>query len=159
MPRWQLWVAAATSFAGSLLLGSAAPVSPPSSESIALTHWQADRRNDRPQPIEIRVSTAGALYPGARRKVSLTIINPNAFPVKVRTIRGRIKSASHRGCAPLATNLEIQPYAGRLPLTVPARSRRDAGQLGIYMPNSVVDACQRARFVIRVEADATKDGR
>ena len=159
MTRWQLWVAAATSLAGSFLLSSAAPVAPPLGESIALANWQAAGRHDRPQPIEIRVSTVGDLYPGARRKVRLTIINPNVFPIKVRTIRGRIKSTSRRGCAPLATNLEIRPYSGHLPLTMAPRSRRDAGQLDIYMPNSVVDACQRARFVIRVEADAVEAGR
>jgi len=158
VPRWQLWVAAAASLAGSFLLSSAAPVTP-LGEDIALANWRPDGRHDRPQPIEIRVSTAGDLYPGARRKVSLTIINPNNFPIKVRMIRGRIKSTSYRGCAPLPVNLAIRPYAGRLPLTVAARSRRDAGRLDIYMPNSVVDACQRARFVIRVEADAVRDER
>ena len=148
MTRWQLWVAAATSLAGSSLLSSAAPVAPPLGESIALANWQADGRHHRPQPIEIRVSTTGNLYPGARRKVRLTIINPNVFPVKVRMIRGRVKSTSRRGCAPLPTNLEVRPYSSRLPLTVGPRSRRDAGSLDIFMPNSVVDACQRARFII-----------
>jgi hypothetical protein len=158
VPRWRWMVAAVTSLAASLTLGSAAPSDMPSGDGLTLVTWRSDR-DRHPSPIRIRVSPTGKLYPGARRALGLSLANPNPFAIKVRTIRGRVVSTSKRGCTPGATNLMVLPYRGRLPLAVAAGSRRDAGQLEIFMPNSVVDACQGARFVIHIDADATRAGR
>jgi hypothetical protein len=141
--------------AAGLLLAGGEPVVQPPGEVIELTSWHAAR----PGAFEIRASPAGQLYPGATRKLGLTIINPNPFPIEVRTIKGRLASTSRAGCQPIPANLEIRPYDGRLPLVVRGLSRRDAGQLAIHMPNTVVDGCQRARFVIHINSSATKADR
>ena len=152
MPRWRFLVAVA---AAGFLLAGGEPVVPPPGEIIELTSWHEARAG----AFEVRVSSAGKLYPGATWRLGLTIINPNPFPIAVRTIKGRLASTSRAGCRPISANLEIRPYGGRLPLVVRGRSRRDAGRLEIHMPNTVVDACQRARFVIHIESNATKAGR
>jgi uncharacterized protein YwbE len=159
MSKRRLLVAVTASLTGSLLLGSATPSVAPPGQTIALASWSDRGHSSENHGFQIRTSTTGKLYPGTTRRISLTVSNPNPFPITVRTIKGRVAWTSRPGCRPLPTNLEVRPYAGRLPLLVRAFSRRDAGQLEIYMPNSVIDACQRARFVIHIDSDAARADR
>jgi hypothetical protein len=153
--RWQLWAAASVSLAGSLLLGSATPSATPPGETISLAGWSHGDSPSR-QHFEIKTSSPGPLFPGATRNMRLTIVNPNPFPIAVRAIKGRLASTSHPRCKAIAANLQVHPYAGQLPLVIRSFSRRDVGQIEIHMPNSVVDACQWARFDIRIDSDATR---
>ncbi|MEV6844189.1 hypothetical protein [Actinoplanes sp. NPDC051411] len=157
MSKWRLVLAGSVALTGSLMLGSAAPSSAPPGETISLVDWHG-HSSDR-QAFQIRTSSTGLLYPGATRKISLTIVNPNPFPITVRMIKGRLASTSRTGCRPTASNLQVRPYTGRLPLVVAPFGRRDAGHLELHMPGSVVDACQRARFVIHIDSDAARSGR
>jgi hypothetical protein len=147
----------AASVAGSFLLGSAAPSVTPPGETISLVDWSG--QPSRHDTFQIRPSSAGLLYPGATRKIDLTIVNPNPFPITVRMIKGRLASTSRSGCKPEATNLQVRPYSGRLPVIVGPFGRRDAGHIEVHMPNSVVDSCQRAQFVIHVDSDASRSSR
>ena len=159
MPKWRLLAtAAALLLAGAVLTGEA-PAVPPPGEAIALTGWQGHGYPSRPPTFTIRVAPTGLLYPGTTRSLSLTITNPHPYAIRVRTITGRPVSTSKPGCRPVTSNLEVRPYRGRLPLVVDALSRRDAGQLEIHMPNSVVDACQRAHFVIHIDSEAVQVNR
>jgi hypothetical protein len=157
--KWRLAVATAVSLAGSLLLGSATPSTAPPGETISLVGWPEHGYSPGHAGFQVRTSSTGLLYPGTTRKISVTIINSNPFPIVVRTIQGRLASTSRPGCKPIAANLQIRPYSGRLPLVVRPFGRRDAGQLEVHMPNSVVDACQRARFDIHIDSKATRADR
>ncbi len=156
MRNWRLLLAASASVAGSFLLGSAAPSVAPPGEAISLVDWHGQAPDH--QGFRVWASSTGLLYPGITRRISLTVVNPNPFPITVRTIKGHLSSASRSGCRPTATNLQIRPYAGHLPVVVRAFGRRDAGYLEVHMPGSVVDACQRARFVIRIDGEAARSG-
>jgi hypothetical protein len=159
MPKWRLAVAATISLTGSLLLGSATPFVAPPGRTIDLVSWPARGPSSGYHGFQVKASTTGRLFPGATRPVSLTIVNPNPFPITVRMIKGTVAWTSRRGCRPSATNLEVRPYRGRLPLVVRPFSRRSAEALEIHMPNSVVDACQRARFVIHIDSNAARADR
>jgi hypothetical protein len=157
--KWRLAVATAVSLAGSLLLGSATPPAALPGETISLVGRPEHGYSPGHPGFQVRTSSAGLLYPGTTRKISVIVINPNPFPIAVRTIQGRLASTSRAGCKPIAANLQVRPYPGRLPLVVRAFSRRDAVPLEVYMPNSVVDACQRARFVIHIDSNAARADR
>jgi hypothetical protein len=157
VPKWRRTIAMAASVAGSLLLGSAVPSATPPGETISLMDWHGQSSGH--SGFQVRASSTGLLYPGTTRKISLTVVNPNPFPIRVRMIKGRLASTSRAGCRPVASNLQVRPYTGRLPLVVAPFGRRDAGHLELHMPGSVVDACQRARFVIHIDSDAARSGR
>lgn len=99
------------------------------------------------------------LYPGATRRIDLTFSNPYLTPIRVRSVAGRLISTSKRGCRSTPANLEVRGYTGRLPATVPPRSRQNAGHLDVHMPNSVSDACQNATFTVQFTGEATEAGR
>ncbi len=96
------------------------------------------------------------LYPGAVRHIRLTFTNPYAFDLNVTSMRPELVAASKTGCEPIASNLEIQPYTGALPVRVPAEDSRQNGNIPLRMPNSVDNACQQAIFTIRLSGDAVR---
>jgi hypothetical protein len=157
VPNWRLLLAASISVTGSLLLGSAAPSVAPRGDAVSLVNWYGQAPDHH--GLRIRASSTGPLYPGTTRKISLTVVNPNPFPITVRAIKGHLRSTSRSGCKPIASNLQIRPFGGRLPVVVRAFGRYDAGYLEVHMPGSVVDACQRARFDIRIDGEAARSGR
>jgi hypothetical protein len=109
--------------------------------------------------FHISGTAVSGLYPGATRRIDLTFANPYLTAIEVRSVTGRLVSTSKRGCGPIPVNLQVLPYGGRLPTTVPARSRKSSGHLDVHMPNSVADACQNATFMIELTGVATKVGR
>jgi hypothetical protein len=109
--------------------------------------------------FDIRASSVRGLYPGAKRQIDLAFANSNPFPLRVASIKGELTSSSKRGCRPVPTNLIVTPYGGRLPLTIPSQGRVNAGHLDVRMPNTVVEACQRATFTVRIIGYATKASR
>ncbi|WP_285471460.1 hypothetical protein [Actinoplanes sp. NBRC 101535] len=99
------------------------------------------------------------LHPGAAKRTRLTFANPYPFSISVRSVGAAVASTSKRSCKPAAANLRIGQYLGSLPLNVPARGRRSAGELEVTMPNSVADACQRTTFQLKITASAVRVGR
>jgi hypothetical protein len=121
-----------------------------------LSFWQ------RPTPARttfaVHAQDLTGLYPGAVKSFRLTVDNPNSYPIRVTELGGTLSTTSNRTCRPTPSNLVVRPRQGnvRLPLTVPARSSRGAGEIPLYMPNTVADACQRTSFVIRFNGSAEK---
>lgn len=158
MRRWLVsTVSAAIVAAGAFLNAGLMPRPDVSEENIVLVGDRAEQ--DTGYHFDIKPSSVRGLYPGATRPINLVFTNSYAFPLRVTSIKGELVSSSKRGCRPTASNLKVSPYSGRLPLTVPPQSRVDAGHLDVRMPNSVVDACQRAEFTIRITGYATKAAR
>ena len=94
------------------------------------------------------------LYPGAVRRIEISIENPQSRRISVQSIEARLVSSSRPGCRPIPSNLDLKPYHGRLPITVSRRKRVRVGSIEVHMPNSVVNECQRAVFAIRFSGKA-----
>jgi hypothetical protein len=96
------------------------------------------------------------LYPGAVRHIKLTFTNPYGFDLHVTGMHTQLVSASKPGCQPVASNLEIQPYTGTLPVRVPAGGSKATGNVPLHMPNTVANDCQQAVFTIKLTGDAIR---
>lgn len=94
------------------------------------------------------------LYPGAVRRIELSIENSQSRRISIQSVEARLVSASRPGCRPISSNLELRRYRGHLPITGPPRKRIRIGSIDVHMPNSVVDECQRAVFTIRFTGKA-----
>ena len=88
----------------------------------------------------------GGLYPGGRKRLTLTIRNRTRSRVVLRGLKVRAKRA-RRGCE--ARQLKI----GRLPRHVRIRGRRKVRlRITLRLLATAPDACTRARFPLRVRA-------
>src|SRR6476659_9714907 len=80
--------------------------------------WQVATASSRGAgSLRIRSNRIRNLYPGAKRKLTLTIYNNSKHAVRVRAVRVRDVGTSKRGCAPTRRNLRIRrqkPRAFRL---------------------------------------------
>jgi hypothetical protein len=112
-----------------------------------------------PWGFDVTANAVKGLYPGASKRIGLTLRNPGRAPIQVYEVKGKLISTSKRGCTASQTNLEVKAYDGHLPITVLPWSRQSAGYLSLHMPNTVAEACQRASFIIRITGHATKAGR
>ena len=65
--------------------------------------WQVATASSRGTgSLRIRSNRISNLYPGAKRKLTLTIHNTSKHAVRVRALRVRDVGTTKRGCAPLA---------------------------------------------------------
>jgi len=91
------------------------------------------------------------LYPGVSKKLILTL--HNALPrrsIFVRRVLVRDVATTRAGCDHSPRNLTIRKYRGAA-FRIPPRGSRRVTVL-LSMPNTVSDACQRARFKLRYTA-------
>jgi hypothetical protein len=113
---------------------------------------------------EVRFTVAGTsvrgLYPGAVKQIRLRIVNPYGFALRIQSLSGKVTATSRRTCAATGANLQIRPYTGRLPLTVPARARTEFdGALPVTMPSTATAGCASTRFTIVLLGTGTKASR
>jgi hypothetical protein len=154
--RWQRSVVAAAAAVGALGVGVALRTSAGGDDQqVSLT---AAPGGDG-YGFGVRAADVDGLYPGAERRLVLTLTNPYAFDLTVTGLRSSLVTTSRPGCDPVAENLELHDFAGRLPVRVDGRDSREVGFVPMRMPNTVVDACQQATFTIAVTADAARDSR
>ncbi|MFI7603227.1 hypothetical protein [Actinoplanes sp. NPDC049681] len=151
MHRWHKSVAAAAAVVGAAGLVVALKDPATSDQEMTLTAAGADDQNPA---FTVRGTAVENLYPGARRRLVLTLANPSRVALLVTGMHARLTATDRPGCAPVASNLEVEPYTGALPARIGARESRQAGAVPLHMPNSVVDACQEATFTVAVTADA-----
>ena len=120
--------------------------------------WQAATASSRGTgSLRIKSNRVSNLYPGAERKLTLTIRNNSKHAVRVRALRVRDVGTTKRGCVPTRRNLRIRrqkPGAFRLR----SGARRRVAFL-LTMPNTVADACQGAVFDLRYKALLETSGR
>ncbi|MEU4238000.1 hypothetical protein [Actinoplanes sp. NPDC026619] len=141
---------------GALLCGlSALSGGMPTAQALTLTGHSGNGYQD----LGISGTPVQDLHPGAVRQIQVTFTNPNTFPISVYSVRGELTATSKRGCRATRVNLEVRDYRGKLPVTVPARSRRSGGTIDTFMPNSVAQACENTAFTIKLTGKATKAGR
>jgi hypothetical protein len=146
---------AAAAILGATTLG---PAGPANGQDMVLTTSQG-KEPGAGYGFHITGTAVSGLSPGATLRIDLTFENQYLTAIEVRSVTGRLVSTSKRGCRPTPANLQVLPYAGRLPTTVLPRSRKSAGHVDVRMPNSVANACQNATFKIELTGAATKVGR
>jgi hypothetical protein len=101
--------------------------------------------------VRITTRRVVGLYPGARRRLLLTLSNTDRRrPVSIAGVRVSTVSTTKRGCKPSRRNLRIRPYRGPAFTIRPHSARRLS--LRLRMPNTVANACQRAVFRLRYTA-------
>ena len=150
MHRWHKCVIAGVTLLGSAGFGAALHSGETTDQQMTLIATQATKRHgflSQAEPV-------AELYPGANRRLALTLNNPYDVDLIVTDIRASLVATSRAGCLPTAENLEIGPYAGSLPIRIAAKDSRRAGVVPLRMPNSVVDACQDATFTVVLDAVA-----
>jgi hypothetical protein len=157
VPRWLVTTAALAATAGAAFVGGVAPGGD-SDQEVVLTTLKGSSGYGT-YGFDIKASSVKGLVPGSRKRISLTFSNPYAFPIRVTAVEGKTIATSRRSCTPKPENLKVEPYAGHLPMTISPRSRKGAGGLTLYMPNSVSNSCQGVTFTIRINGRATKAGR
>jgi hypothetical protein len=157
--RWQIMVAAAAAVVGAASLGFAFRSDGTSDQEMELVASQSTSPDSGTFAFTVQATPVEGLYPGAHRKLILTLTNPYKFDLQMTAMRADLVSTSKPGCAPTSVNLDVQPYTGTLPTKIPAGDSRETGAIPLHMPNSVANDCQRAVFSIQVTADATRAGR
>lgn len=126
-------------------------------------HWihppTTDDRDDA--TFTVQAPPVAGLHPGAVRNLKISVYNPHRHAIRIGGIGAQVTATSTAACAATASNLTVRPRQGRpvLPLLVPARTTRAAGEIPLFMPNTVVNACQRATFTISFSGSAERVGR
>ena len=118
------------------------------------------------RPLVITPGTPSAqLYPGGQAAVSLTISNPNPYPVEIDVLSldegqgtaGFGVDAQHAGC-PLSTLTLTDQTNGGTGWTVPAKAGGVDGSLSVTLSNALqmsadaANACQGATFTVYLAA-------
>lgn len=90
------------------------------------------------------------LYPGAARKMRVTVTNPNAFSIVVTNV-GTATRSPGSGCA--ARSVKIKPWRGRARVGAHGHRRM---KLVVRMLPRTPDTCQGKRFPIRFVGAAVR---
>jgi hypothetical protein len=154
--RWQKVVAAGAALSGAAALGAGLRPDETTDQAMTLV---ARPENAAGYAFTMRAAPVDGLYPGADRRLVLTMTNPYDFDLLVTDVRAGVVATTKPGCDPVPANLTVGGYDGELPVRVEAGEDRETGAFGLRMPNTVVDACQQAVFTLAVHADATRDDR
>ncbi|WP_433297875.1 hypothetical protein ACQP2F_42065 [Actinoplanes sp. CA-030573] len=98
------------------------------------------------------------LYPGAARRIRLTIVNPGRWNLRIDRLGGRVVRTSRRGCP--TSGLRVSSYGGRLPALVRAHGRTTLpGTFSVSMPPSTTPKCAATRFTIGLYGAGARTGR
>jgi len=105
------------------------------------------------------LSSVTGLYPGATLSVTVTVVNPNPFPVKVTAVTGGTVTTTTSGCTTTGvafTNQTTSNGLGASGFIVPANSAGTAlPGTTVTMDNTSLNACQGATFTVPVTLTAT----
>lgn len=105
------------------------------------------------------LSSVTGLYPGGSLAVTVTVANPNPFPVKVTAVTGGTVTTGASGCTTTGvayTNQTTSNGLGASGFTVPANSAGTAlPATTVTMDNTSLSACQGATFTVPVTLAAT----
>ena len=118
----------------------------------ASARWQeASARSVGSPRVRITSNRVTGLYPGATRRLVLTLHNRLHRRIAIREIDVRVVSTTKPGCEPSPSNLAIQQPSRRT-LRLHQHGTRQV-TVRMAMPNSVADACQGAVFKLRYTAN------
>jgi hypothetical protein len=94
----------------------------------------------------------GGLYPGARKKLKLKVLNPNPYTIKVSSIEVRVLKSNRTGCG----RKVVKPARiKRLRLKLKPRKKARVAY-PIKMKATAPGACKGARWPLRFEGRALR---
>lgn len=101
------------------------------------------------QDMTVKLAEVSGLYPGASQTVTMTVGNPNPFPVEITGITFGEVTTTAEGCTTHGVS-----FAGASQQVVPASQGETAGTVDVdvtvKMDNTSVDGCQGATFTTTV---------
>ncbi|WP_305785143.1 hypothetical protein [Symbioplanes lichenis] len=154
MPYWRISAVAAGLVAVALATGGTGPA-PEGTIELASRGTPASHGGT----FSVRARPVTGLFPGVVKPMVVTLRNPYDFDLRVTTIGGKVTDSSKRSCRPGTRTVSARPYAGRLPVVVPARSTREVGAVPIAMAADAPERCRRTTFEVLLTGRATKAGR
>lgn len=150
-----------------LLVVAAGTLAVVSGSGTAFAYWSSSGSGSHvvpaadPAPVTVTVTVTGALQPGARLPVTLTITNPDEHPAAVTDVApGPVTVTGDSTCT--ATNSAVTFAALSGDWRVPAASAAGPGTLvvgplpdGVSMGSEAHTACQGATFSTTMTATGT----
>lgn len=118
--------------------------------NVSARWQQASARSVGSPRVRITSNRVTGLYPGAIRKLVLTLHNRSHRRLLIRRIRVRVVGTTKPGCKVSPRNLAIRQPSLRILRLRRGGTRRFTVRM--TMPNSVADACQGAVFKLRYAA-------
>jgi hypothetical protein len=139
---------------------------------IALAYWRAGgtgtgsiTTGSAAAVILSPATPTGAVYPGGRTDIALTVTNPNDGIVTIGSLaldttrgnQGFAVDSAHAGCSVAALTVTLQTDAGA-GWSIPAKTGLADGSLAISLPHALamdvgaVNACQGALFTVYLRA-------
>lgn len=102
--------------------------------------------------VTVTAVPASGLYPGASRPLVVTVKNLNAFTIKVAAVKATVVAkTSSAGCA----GSYLAVVAPKKALTI-KKSKSTKATLAVTMKTTAPDACQGAKFTLKLSAKAVK---
>ncbi|NMO50476.1 hypothetical protein HH310_04620 [Actinoplanes sp. TBRC 11911] len=156
MRVWWTAITAATALVTACIVAAAGQEGAPG-EDMVLTHGGR-------QGNDYRFGLAGkpikGLYPGASRRINITVTNPYGFALSLHHVSARLVSTSNRGCPATSASLRVGDYTGRLPVIIKPRDRRVLpGSIAVAMPRNATPKCSNARFTIALSSTGSRTAR
>lgn len=110
-----------------------------------------------PHTFGVQVGQAPLLYPDVVRNLPVTFVNPNNFPIDVKTYRVTVSVAAANATACPASNLQVPVGTVSLSpgLTI-AKNASTSTTVPIKLSATAPEGCQRVTFTITVNASAVK---
>ena len=102
------------------------------------------------EPLTVTAAVPTALLPGTKSDLKVTVNNPNAFPILVKTITVGSVSTSKSGCSASTVSATGDPIPSGL--LVPAKNSAGNGSIELTYPSalqmavSAPNACQEAVY-------------
>jgi hypothetical protein len=157
--RWRIKTAALVALVGAAVSGLSLIPQEGDDGGLILTAARLQEPGYQQAGFTIEAKSVKGLYPGATKRMAVSLKNPYAFDLKVTSLHGAVISTSRRQCRLGSGTLVAKPFDGRLPLVIPARRTVNAGTVPLHMPRTAPETCQSTTFTVQLVGVATKASR
>ena len=156
MKVWRIVLALAAIGASVLASSGPMPYETGDAAIVLLGRHEAGGRLD----FAIVGRSVTGLYPGASKRIELTVVNPYNYPLRVDRLAGELVATSRHGCRPSSANLRVAPYSGNLPMTIRPYGRQPVrGGIVVTMPRGATATCAGTRFTIALSGSGARASR
>lgn len=96
-----------------------------------------------------------ALYPGKVKSMTVHITNPYPYAIRVKPLTAAVAKATGKpGCVGGPANLQVNRASSRMIVIKPRKTVNAV--LHVFLPGTVANACQGAKFTITLHSSATR---
>ncbi|MFG1989211.1 hypothetical protein ACGFJ7_04415 [Actinoplanes sp. NPDC048988] len=158
MKAWLTAITATATLVMACVVAASGQQGTPDEQAMVLTH------GDRDDSGSVRLSLTGqpvtSLYPGATRRIKVSVVNPFDFPLTLGSLDARVVGTARRDCPATPANLRVGDYNGRLPVAVRPHQRVTlSGSIAVTMPRGATPKCANTKFTIALTGTGWKAGR